>query len=373
MTALNLLLRRLCYTSLCICFAPIALLHAQDNFKTRLIITDESGSQVSKIDTILPPNTNTDAVLRQLGYDSESIAQAYTHNKARRITVRMEELLDDDFWAKKQAEHRTRMAANMPTTTAQTQQAPANNTITNEQSIAQNWEQEIMRQLPPNAKIEDTPEGKKITSTRTDPDGTVYTETTIIGKPTTSSTHNPNPPNLDWNTQMGKDNAPIPVVIGELPPLPEELRAQPKNQTYKSPPQGAMPKAIQTESHQQTDQYGSKSPNVSVTIDELDMFDHSTLQRKYPQLLNAEPIAITKFAAAPDFAQGYFRFSFTLPDETEYKLEIFDVVGTPIHSQSVMGLLYNQLIPAFHVYKKGTYLLLITQDNKKFTRKINIE
>lgn len=347
---------------------------AQSDKKVRLIIQDEIGGHTYKIDTILPPYTDTEAVLLQLGYDPESVAKSYNTNKARRISVKTTEIIDQEFWDKKKSEHEQIFKQNAAASpaipsniyTPNTTSTQTTKQITHNKASETPINQDEFLNIPPGAKVEHTPEGKRITSTRTEPDGTVYTETTIIGNITTKTSHNPNPNSLNWNDKIGYKDTPKPLVIGELPPIDQSNLPPPPKQTYHTLPKN-------TGIIQSTNNASANNPNVTVTLGELDMFDHSSIQKKYPELLNYEPLIITRFTVTPDFTQGYFRFSFETPDETEYSLNIFEVLGTQVHHESLIGKSYSKLIQSFHVYKKGTYLVVISNKNKKFTQKITIE
>jgi hypothetical protein len=370
----------------CVLLLSISL-QAQSDKKVRLIITDNISGSIHKIDTILPPYSDVEAVLLQLGYDSKSVAEAYMNNQERRITVKTEELIDDDFWARKRAEQQRQLQQNakIPTTipnntTAKTTQSSKITTTTpspnyNKPNPSDSngiplVDGETLH-IPPGSKIEETPEGKLITTTRTDADGTVYTETILIGKVKTETKHSQ--PSMQWNDKMGIEKAPKPLIIGEQPPLDESKIPPKKEQIYHAPPKNISTQQGNTiETFEQNDQYGNKE-SVKIILGELDLFDHSSIQKDRPELLNYQPLAIQKFAIIPDFMQGYFRFSFETPDENTYNLSIYDVLGTRIHTETLIGKLYTNLIKGLHVYKKGTFLVLISGNNKKFTQKITIE
>lgn len=338
------------YTILCLITLSTELL-AQSEKKNRLIISDEIGGFVTKIDTLLPAGSDPEKVLLQLGYDSESIAKSYSGNKARKITVQTEEIIT---------------SAPVRTTTQLPPQIRDLGTTSKSTLIQKpttdHFDLDKMLNLPPGALVEETPEGKKITYTTTDDRGNISTEEILIN----TFKHSSNAPK-QWQT---------PEETNTTKPKKQPIRIENGIATPIVPPQ-EQTNLVRTETFTHSNNSGSQ-PDVKVTLSPLDMFDHSTLNNKNPNLLNAQTLHITNFSVKPDFEQGYLRFSFKNADAaanaiSQTQIAIYDVLGYPIFSEMTGDIEYNKLITDFHLYKRGSFLILITLDNKKFTQRLTLQ
>ena len=101
------------------------------------------------------------------------------------------------------------------------------------------------------------------------------------------------------------------------------------------------------------------------------MFDASTFNKLDPSLVNSKAMKLQNFKVKPDFKEGYFRFSFAMPNSEMSNFRIFDVVGNSVYQENFSGS-YDKLVTPFHIHKQGTFLILINQDGKKWTQKVTI-
>jgi len=293
----------------------------QTTKKIRLLITDSDGQQTTTIDTIVAGNTDMSMVLRQLGYDQKSLESSENANPKRQITIATEEILE-------MKEGQQSMSLDRSTYIDNTNQGKLNI--------------EDFISIPPNAQVEDLPDGsKRILETKTDANGNTHTYEKIVRMGERERISN----------RSGQTSSWVQMEDGKLPPTVD------------------MPKSWVTETY--TDN-SNPTGNVSVTIADMDMFDASTINKKYPELLNATMLNVSNFQVKPDFKQGHYRFSFTMPNMETATLYIYDVVGQPIQEETFSGN-YDKLLADFHLYKQGTFMILITQDDYKWTKKVTFE
>ncbi len=357
--------------------------------QVRLSIKDEIGEKINKIDTLLPAGADVDAVLLKMGYDAESVAKAYIGNHARRITVKTEEILPQKITAAPTKKIGTYPAA-APT-------APPAAGSYKAQTTAAGWADDIINQngdfdlnailakLPAGAVVEDTPDGKKITTVTTNANGEIETKELIIKttRQTVSQNGNAFP---TWSGNNAQNNNKKPLVIDSSPvaPLAETTQTATADNYTKAaatppPPPPSGNNSTATYSAQNFGKYDNAAqlPPLQVAAADLDMFDNSTLAAQNPAILNYQPLSISDFSVQPDFLQGYYLFNFQLPPDKpadrSTTLKIYDAVGYLVYTESFMDSKYKKYIPEFHLYKKGTFLVLITADNKKYTRKITFE
>lgn len=313
------------YLSVLLVFS--SFLAAQQANKMRLLITDTGDNGVATIDTILPAGTDVDIVLKKLGYDQSSIAKASAGGK-RQISIATEEILEMPSKFSREG-----MPFNSTEGTVTLDLSPKV-TDTNQLKI------EDIVTIPPGATVEDLPDGgKRILTTEKDAFGNTYTKQTIVRMGKRESVADGGYTN-NWVQMDGKP----------IPPAAESLRWDTQSYLNSS---GAY-------------------PNVQVTIADCDMFDLSTLNSRDKTLINAEPLAVSGFMVKPDFKEGYFRFTFNLPTAEAAEMYVYDVIGAELYRETVSGA-YSKLIPEFNLYRKGTFLVLLRQGNKKFTQKLVLD
>ncbi|HRI26597.1 MAG TPA: hypothetical protein PK239_05850 [Chitinophagales bacterium] len=317
------------FVSLLALFFALTALRAQQTNTIRLLITDTENAKMVTIDTLLPAGANVDAVLAALGYDQNSIARANAGSK-RQITIATEEIVE------------------IPSKISRPEGSPfASNPnmvkLDNTPTITANQQLKIedIVKIPEGAVVEDMPDGsKRILTQEKDEFGNTYTKQTTVRMGSREGVADEGGYTGSWVNMDGKT----------IPPANEPL-----NWT--------------TESFSHS---GSSYPSVQITLADCDMFDMSTLNSRDKSLINAEPLAVKGFMVKPDFKEGYLRFTFTLPNETPTQLIVYDVVGAKLHDEVVSGT-YNKLIPEFNLYRKGTFLVLLKQDGKKFTHRLSID
>lgn len=320
--------------------------------KTHIIITDEFDGVVhNKIDYLVVPPETTDEVLKRLGYDDASIGKAQS-DKNRRISISIEELADAPSPSSAQppsmfGEKATVIDGTNATvsTSKKTRviDAPKNAEVKLEDLVA----------IPKGAKVEDMPDGsKRITTYKNDGHGNKVVDKTITVRRKSAQNQGVAEQETEW-TELENSSAPT---------LSKSTIVIPAN----------APRNIYTEMYDGTN---LDMPNITVKTDDLDGFDNSTLVQKDPSLLNAPTLKIDKYQFSPDFKEGFFKLSFSTDPNKEVKISMYDVIGAQIYVETINDFVgnYNKLIPDFSVHRRGTFLLLITQNGAKFTRKIEIE
>jgi len=302
---------------------------AQNPGKIRLVITDSNKNGVATIDTILKAGTDIDMVLKSLGYDQKSIANEGVDGK-RQVTIATEEIMEDPaVW--KDREGKTFGATEKTVTLDISPSISHENTLKPEDFV----------KIPEGAVVEELPDGtKRFTTTETDANGKTYTKRTTISPAKKERIADEGGYTNSWVNMEGQP----------IPPLAESLSWE--TETYS----------------QSTGTY----PTVQITLAECDMFDMSTLNSRDKSILNYEQLPVEKFSVKPDYKEGYFRFSFSVPNAEPADFVIYDVVGSLLYSENVTGN-YSKFIPDFNLYRKGTFLILIKQAGKKFTHRLTID
>lgn len=343
-------MKKLLLLAIC-CFALYAnLTNAQT--KTRLIITDELDGVVhNKIDYVVVPPETTDEVLKRFGYDDASISKAQS-SKNRRISISMEELADapspsnampSSMFGDKATVIEGSNATVSTSKKTRVIDAPKSTELKLEDLVT----------IPKGAKVEDMPDGsKRITTYKTDKHGNRAVDKTITVRRKSSDNNQVAEQETEW-TEI--EHSPAPTLSKSTVLIPANAPRNTYTETY--------------------DGTNLDMPNVSVKTDDLDGFDNSTLVQKDASLLNAPTLKVDKYQFSPNFKEGFFKLSFDAEANKEIKISLFDVVGSPVYTEilSEFSGSYAKLIPDFSVYRKGTFLLLITQNGAKFTRKIEID
>ena len=320
--------------------------------KTRVIVTDEFDGVVhNKIDYIVVPPETTDEVLKRFGYDDASISKAQS-DRNRRISISIEELADVPSPSNAQPSsmfgEKTTVIEGSNATVSSSKKtrvidAPKSGEIKLEDLVS----------IPKGAKVEDMPDGsKRITTYKNDGHGNRVVDKTITVRRKSAENAGVSEQETEW-TEIENSSAPT---------LSKSTVVIPAN----------APRNTYTEMYDGTN---LDMPNITVKTDDLDGFDNSTLAQKDPSLLNAPALKIDKYQFSPDFKEGFFRLSFSCEADKEVKISMFDVIGAPVYTETISNFIgsYSKLIADFSVYRKGTFLLLITQNGAKFSRKIEIE
>lgn len=341
--------RYLAFTLACCCTLAVT---AFAQTKTRLLITDEfDGVVQNKVDYMVVPPETTEAVLLRLGYDDASISKAQS-NKNRRISISMEEISDAAVGSSsaRPASIFGNKATVIDGNQASVQETSRTRTRVVEAPKANDLLLEDFVNIPKGATVEDMPDGsKRITTYRTNKKG----EKEVDKVTTVKRVKNGDEHTTEWEENQSSGT----------PTLSESHIVIPAN----------------TNRSKYTETYDGSQlnlPDVVVTTDEPDMFDNSVLMKKKPALLNAPSLALKEYAFGPDLKNGFFKLSFGTENASKpTEIYLLDVVGALVYTETISDFSgnYSKLIPDFSVYKKGTFLLLITQDGAKFTRRIEID
>ena len=299
---------------------------AQNINKIRLLITDSQNGKVTSLDTIVSANSDMNEVLAKLGYDQYSIAEMQSNNHNRRITIATEEIIDKQ--------------GNTSSSTTYDRNIAIENTNANKLKI-----EDIMN-IPKDAIVTENADGSKhILIQRTDANGKTTTEERTIRIGQRERISDSSGKSSSWmNMEKGM---PLPPTVD-----------------------GPMNWTTESFSNISTDP-STSSMNVSVTVADCDMFDASTFNKLDPSLVNSKAMKLQNFKVKPDFKEGYFRFSFAMPNSEMSNFRIFDVVGNSVYQENFSGS-YDKLVTPFHIHKQGTFLILINQDGKKWTQKVTI-
>ena len=317
MKYLNFLLSLLLFSTIC---------EAQNIAQIRLLITDSQNGKVTSLDTVVSANSDMNEVLAKLGYDQYSIAEMQSNNHNRRITIATEEIIDKQ--------------GNTSSSTKYDRNIAIENTNANKLNI------EDIMDIPKDAIVTENPDGSKhILIERTDANGKTTTEERTIRVGQRERISDSSGKSSSWMNMP--EGMPLPPTVDG----PMNWTTESFSSISTDPAAGMM--------------------NVSVTVADCDMFDASTFNKLDASLVNSKPMKLQNFKVKPDFKEGYFRFSFAMPNSEMSNFRIFDVVGNPVYQENFSGN-YDKLIKDFHIHKQGTFLILINQEGKKWTQKVTI-
>lgn len=273
----------------------------------QVIITDDNGGQVTKIDTLIPASMSVDALVRSLGYDQASIENSPDTKSGRKVAVNTKEIVDLPAFAKKGRE----------------------------------LDVGYFFDIPEDAVIEDIPGGKKITTTTIDEFGNVQTKESIVRRG--EREYFDGQKEATWHE------------VDALPIGSPGTKTTTK-ETYRAPGRDGM-------------------PDAKITIATADPFDNSTINSRDHSLINAAPLEVNDFLVRPDYDEGYFKFTFNVVEPGDTKLRVFDVIGVEVYTETLTDFdgKYNKRIPYFNIYRKGPFIILLTQEGKKFLQKVIID
>ncbi len=308
------------FTSLLLSAASFNFLQAQSSHtkKVNVIITDEMNGIETVIDTILPTQSAAQRFLQIKGYDDAGINRATSASKGqRKISVRTKEILESDLY--------------------------------NVETGKINLDKYL--KIPAGAKVKETDGVREIEWVETDANGTMTLRNATV------NVHKRQ--RLPQNTTIYEIEVPEKQIDADSP-TPESFEY--------------LKEMSNVEENRSIKSY----PKFTVTIATTDIFDLNTLDEKESWLQMASGLPVENFMVSPDYNKGEFLFSFDLEEVAEdTKLEIFDVVGLPVYSEDLSELTgsYSKFLPDFDLYKRGTYLVMITQKStsQKFTQKVIIE
>ena len=292
--------------------------NAQSSYtkKIKVTVTDEMNGYPTVIDTILPNQAAAQRFLRVNGYDDAGINRAASISKGKRkISVRTKEILESDYY----------------------------NVETGEVNLDKYFK------IPPGATVTETDGIREINWVETDTYGnlTSRSATVRVGKrkrlPEKSTTYETIGPQTSIRSNTPKNTE----YVKEM----SSIRINPTINSY---------------------------PKFTIKIATTDIFDLNTLNGKADWLPMASGLKVENFIVTPDYDAEKFVLSFDLEQAAEdTKLEIFDVVGFPIHSEDLSNFTgtYSEFLPKFNLYSRDTYLVMITQKStsQKFTQKITID
>lgn len=294
-------------------------LFAQSSYtkKVNVIVTDEMNGYPTVIDTILPTQAAAQRFLRLNGYDDAGISRATSASKGqRKISVRTKEVLESKYY----------------------------NVETGEINLDKYFK------VPAGATVKEIDGIKEIHWVEADNRGNLVTRsaTVRVGErkrlPQNTTTY-----------EMTTPASSIPVNSNT-----------PKNMEY-----------LKEMSNTRVNPSINSYPKFTVTIATTDIFDLNTLDNKAAWLPMARGLEVKNFMVNPDYHKGDFFFNFELEETApDTKLEVFDIVGFPVYSEDLANFSgkYSKTLPDFNLYKRGTYLVLITQEStsRKFTQKVII-
>ncbi|MEZ4883818.1 MAG: hypothetical protein R3E32_03690 [Chitinophagales bacterium] len=286
--------------------------------KVNVIVTDEMNGISTVIDTLLSSQSAAQQFLRLRGYDDAGINRAASASKGqRKISVRTKEILESEYY----------------------------NVETGEINLDKYFK------IPAGATVKEVDGVREIEWVETDGKGnmTLRSATVNIAEskrlPQNTTTYEVEVPDQQINS-----SSPTPESFEYL----EDMSNVEENRSIKA------------------------YPKFTVTVATTDIFDLNTLDEKAAWLQMASGLNVENFMVTPDYHKGEFLFAFDLAEVAEdTKLEIFDIVGFPVYTEDLSNLSgsYSKFLPDFNLYKRGTYLVMISQKStsQKFTQKVIIE
>lgn len=136
-------------------------------------------------------------------------------------------------------------------------------------------------------------------------------------------------------------------------------------------------KAVQGESKQQTFYNNRTKQKMSVTVKDIswsDMLSYSSVKDAFGSNWAGSNLIAEDISLSPNFDNGFYTLSFSLPEEESTKVVVLDVAGNEIHSEIIeefSGTYESKInVP---VTQKGTYFLKIVQGFNLLNKKLVIE
>lgn len=136
-------------------------------------------------------------------------------------------------------------------------------------------------------------------------------------------------------------------------------------------------KAVQGESKQQSYYNSRNKQKVSVTVKDIswsDMLSYSSVKDAFGSNWAGSNLVAEDISLSPNFENGYYFLSFSLPEQESTKVVVLDVAGNEIHSEVIEDFsgTYESKINV-PVSQKGTYFLKIVQGFNLLNKKLVIE
>ncbi len=136
-------------------------------------------------------------------------------------------------------------------------------------------------------------------------------------------------------------------------------------------------KAVQGESKQQSYYNNRTKQKVSVTVKDVswsDMLSYSSVKDAFGSSWAGSNLIAEDISLSPNFENGYYFLSFSLPEQESTKVVVLDVAGNEIHSEVIedfSGTYESKINVA--ITQKGTYFLKIVQGFNLLNKKLVIE
>ena len=136
-------------------------------------------------------------------------------------------------------------------------------------------------------------------------------------------------------------------------------------------------KAVQGESKQQSYYNNRTKQKVSITVKDIswsDMLSYSSVKDAFGSNWAGSNLIAEDISLSPNFENGFYVLSFSLPEEESTKVVVLDVAGNEIHSEVIeefSGTYESRInVP---VTQKGTYFLKIVQGFNLLNKKLVID
>jgi hypothetical protein len=301
---------------------PYSYAQHTNNQSIRLLITDINNGYTFTLDTILPIDTDINLVLKKLGYDQQNLAKSQNTLQGRRVTVATEKVVSQNT-----------------TTIAEPNLGLSYDLNTTKHGL----KADDFIEIPPNATITETHQGTVIINDVTDANGNTYSQRKVVkaGHGEDKVLHGRSGM-TEW----------IELDDGKLPPTVDQARSS-ITETYSRTTNGI-------------------TNTAKITLSDIDQFDKSTIAKKDSGWNNAQPLTVNNFSVKPDFKANGFVFNFDLPNGAA-QLHIFDIIGSTVYHENISSTNYHKIPPPFQLHQKGTYLIILQQNDRIFSQKLSIE
>lgn len=336
-------------------------LFAQHSEKIRIIITDNQDGVIHTIDTIVSAAVPVETIVKQLGYDPVSLEADKNSSLQRKVSIKTKSIQKLPEYAKKTREIDVHKLMDLPSNAIIEdieggkrilipEVDEFGNTIMRERKV---W---FNKEPISNIFSSDYDSSKQVTK--------VFTRTYV--RPISKQPITEQFPSDHLNSWPAPEVNPASKNLGYPKTLKKELKT-----VRKLPSKSARitPKPI-TAPKKKEKKLASK---VSVILLDFDKFNKTTIVEKDVALKEAKTLQVGNFAVTPDYGKDYFRFTFNMPSSKEANFKIYDILGNTFYEEKFQSNKYNRLLSKLPVNQKGTYLVVITQGRKKFTKKFTIQ
>lgn len=298
------------YIFILLLFCQYSLVSAQTGDKIHLTITDVFEDKKLQIDTLIPSYLNVNKVLSKLGYALEDVKLDKEVN--RKTWVNVEEVVK----------------------------------LPQEIDDLEMVDIKKLINVPDGATVIDIPNGKEILEKTAYEKGSSYTNRHIVKFINTTII----------NEQLVNDN---PTTVAARDSV-KQRPLSPVNQYYLN---------------QMSSMRMAKQEKLIMNIDYPSDISLTTFKNAGILKTDSPSLLLEDFMIRTDNLEGHFRLTFNIKEKGHTTIAIYDMIGNKLSEENLPNFsgLYNMLLTDFPLFKRGSFIIVITQLDQEFIRKFTIK